>query len=168
MGKESKRNEPMKPLVPANPRPGDAERIRQEILAKWKKLDPAIRAALEADNEDEAVKRLDELFEDEINRSQLWINDKYQVAVRRRGELLHLSIRTLDRSPIFDWRDMQQIKNQLAGPECEGVQLFPAESRLVDSANQYHLWVVTDPTYRFPGRVITEDSIGSSVQRKFE
>jgi hypothetical protein len=30
------------------------------------------------------------------------------------------------------------------------VELFPAESRLVDTANQYHLWVMADAEYRFP------------------
>jgi hypothetical protein len=41
----------------------------------------------------------------------------------------------------MDWRDLQAIKNQLCGDEAEAIQLFPAESRVVDTANQYHLWV---------------------------
>jgi hypothetical protein len=60
-----------------------------------------------------------------------------------------LSIRRNDREPIMDWRDLQAIKNQLVGCECEAVQLFPAESRLVDSANQYHLLALADPGARF-------------------
>lgn len=163
----------MRPLKPAITRPEEIETIRQQVIARWKAADPAIRAAIPAENEAEAIKKIDEIFEDEIHKAEVWINDKYQVSVRDRDPLLHLSIRTNDRSPIFDWRDMQAIKNQIAGPECEGVQLFPAESRMVDSANQYHIWVVKDPEYRFPfgyhnGRVISEDSIGNSVQRKFE
>jgi len=37
---------------------------------------------------------------------------------------------------------MQEIKNQICGCEAEGVELYPAESRLVDQANQYHIWVL--------------------------
>ena len=54
--------------------------------------------------------------------------------------MIHLSIRNADRSARHDWRDFQRIKNQLAGPEWEAVEIYPAESRLVDAANQYHLW----------------------------
>jgi len=61
-----------------------------------------------------------------------------------------LSIRRDDRMPIHDWRDLQDIKNQLVGAEHEGVELYPAESRKVDTANQYHLFVSTDPTFRYP------------------
>ena len=58
------------------------------------------------------------------------------------GELamIHLSVKRNDKEPIRDWRDMQRIKNELCGPEWEGVELYPAESRLVDTANQFHLW----------------------------
>ncbi|EQD58904.1 hypothetical protein B2A_04191, partial [mine drainage metagenome] len=54
----------------------------------------------------------------------------------------HLSIRRVDRKACRDWRHFQQIKNQLCGKEREGLELYPAESRLVDTANQYHLWVM--------------------------
>jgi hypothetical protein len=46
------------------------------------------------------------------------------------------------------WRDLQRIKNELIGPECEGFELYPAESRLVDTANQYWIWIFLDQTYR--------------------
>lgn len=74
-------------------------------------------------------------------------NSRYQVSIYGRGggafglgPIVHLSIKTLDRSPRHDWRDLQRIKNELVGPESEAVEMFPAESRLVDMANQYHLW----------------------------
>jgi hypothetical protein len=56
--------------------------------------------------------------------------------------LIHLSIRRNDRSPARDWRHFQKIKNELAGEDAEAVELFPSESRLIDAANQYHLWCV--------------------------
>lgn len=52
-----------------------------------------------------------------------------------------LSIRRIDRAAECDWRIFQRIKNDLAGPEREGVQLYPAMSRVVDTANQYFLLV---------------------------
>ncbi len=108
-----------------------------------------------------------------------YCNDVYHVVVRRlekagpdRDDMLHLSIKRLDRQPIHDWRDLQRIKSELVGPECEAVELYPAESRLVDSANQFHLWAVVNPRYRFPigwkERFVSEDSIGYSQNRPFE
>jgi len=52
-----------------------------------------------------------------------------------------LTIRHNDRRAIRDWRMFQQIKNELVGEEREAIELYPAESRLVDEANSYHLWV---------------------------
>ncbi len=62
----------------------------------------------------------------------------------------HISIIRHDKQPIHNWADFQQIKNQLVGPENEGIEIYPAESRLVDMAPQYHLWVFADPTVRIP------------------
>ena len=88
------------------------------------------------------------------NTDETYTNSRYQVFVHRyedkeRGRLVHLSIKSLERVPIRDWRDLQRIKNELCGTTCEAVELFPAESRLVDMANQYHLWV-PEPGYTFP------------------
>lgn len=75
-----------------------------------------------------------------------WANDEYVVFRReiqhKGGEppMFHLSIRNQDRSTRHDWRDFQRIKNQLCGPEYEGCELYPQESRKVDTANQYHLF----------------------------
>lgn len=86
--------------------------------------------------------------------AEQWINDKYSVAIWRDdtkwGPMAHLSIKRLDREPIHDWRELQEIKNLLVGPEHEGVELYPAESRLVDTANQYHLFVLLEAPKFFP------------------
>lgn len=76
----------------------------------------------------------------------LFVNSVYQVSVWYEhsdvfGDVAHLSIKTHDKQARHDWRDMQRIKNELCGPECEAVELYPAESRVVDTANQYHLFV---------------------------
>ena len=41
-----------------------------------------------------------------------------------------------------DWRDLQAIKNQLAGKETEAFTLYPADSRLLDPCNYYSLVVL--------------------------
>jgi hypothetical protein len=76
---------------------------------------------------------------------QVWRNSRYQVNITRLedrepfGVILWLSIKRLDRRPIRDWRELQRIKNELVGPEVEAVEMFPAESRLCDTSNQFHL-----------------------------
>ncbi|MEQ1858512.1 MAG: hypothetical protein ABMA13_01100 [Chthoniobacteraceae bacterium] len=85
-----------------------------------------------------------------MNSQQTWENDLYIVDVLSEPPFLHLDIRRKDGEPCKNWRHFQRIKNELIGPEHEAVELFPAESRLVDTANQYHLWVRADPHYRFP------------------
>lgn len=96
---------------------------------------------------DAAIKMLD----DYEAACEYWINDIYQVQVRRGDQAVHLNIRRRDGGPILrDWRHFQWIKNQLVGEECEGVELYPAESRLNDTSNKFHIWCCADPTYRFP------------------
>jgi len=55
--------------------------------------------------------------------------------------ITYLSIKRLDLEPIHDWRDLQEIKNQICGKDREGLELYPAEDRVVDTANQYHMFV---------------------------
>jgi len=92
------------------------------------------------------------VLEAEIEETEVWVNELYQVQVRRYEDgMIHLNIRRRDGRPILrDWRHFQQIKNELVGAECEAVELYPAESRKVDESNKYHLFAVADPTYRFP------------------
>lgn len=56
-------------------------------------------------------------------------------------EMTWLSLRRNDRNAMQDWRHLQRIKNNLCGEEREAVQIYPAESRLIDESNQIHLWV---------------------------
>lgn len=63
---------------------------------------------------------------------------------------IHLAISRHDRGTCNEWADMQRIKNEIVGPEYEAMEIFPAESRLVNTGNEYHLWVHSDRSYRFP------------------
>ena len=101
-------------------------------------------------------------------------NSRYLVLIRRYAamdggaNILHLSIKRLDQRPHIGYRELMRIKDELCGAEYEAVQLFPARSREVDLANQYHLWLRDDPTYRFPfgftERLVSESSLDGMVQ----
>jgi hypothetical protein len=84
-----------------------------------------------------------------LNPERVFENDTYWVGMTRRPPFIHLDIRRHDGGTCKEWRDFQHIKNELVGPEFEAIELFPAESRLIDTANQYHLWVIADPKGRF-------------------
>jgi hypothetical protein len=113
--------------------------------------------------------------------TEAYLNSRYQVNIIREAwngfgmPIVHLSIKRLDKRPIHDWRDLQRIKNELLGAEIEAIELYPAESRLVDSANQFHLFAfpagVTVPvgwTDRYVEPIGKEGAPGSYGQRAME
>jgi hypothetical protein len=81
---------------------------------------------------------------------QVFCNDLYLIELGHEAPFIRLSITRHDGRPCKEWKHLQHIKNELIGPEHEAVELFPAESRLLDTTNQYHMWVHSDPCYRFP------------------
>ena len=89
------------------------------------------------------------------DHQRVFVNDRFFVQMTYLSDdgfdgTLHLSIHAHSRSPVRDWRLFQRLKNELCGPEREAVELYPAESRLVDEANEYHLWVSsTDNPFPF-------------------
>jgi hypothetical protein len=88
-------------------------------------------------------------LEEDHAKSRYFVNDLYQVQVApagREGTMLHLNIRRRDGGMFKDWRHFQQIKNEIAGEECEAVEIYPAESRKVDTSNKWHLWVLPPGT----------------------
>lgn len=99
-----------------------------------------------------------------------WLNDLYYVRVIRSGACQILSIKPND-GARHDWREFQWMKNQLCGPECEAVEVYPAETRLVDTANQYYLLVLPPGlrfTFGFVEREVSELLLTSrSTQRPF-
>lgn len=104
------------------------------------------------------------------------MNSRYQVNFFHHdtpfGPMIQLSIKRRDKEMIHDWRELQRIKNELLGEEVEAVELYPADSRLVDTSNQYHLWCLPEGM-RFPfgytDRLVGEgDGRFGSKQRPFE
>jgi hypothetical protein len=102
---------------------------------------------------------------------EYWRNDIYQVQTRRfhcapfNADMVHINIRRIDGAAVFDWRHRQIIKNEIVGAECEAFELYPAESRLVDTANKYHIWAFVDPSIRLPVWIDngSRDIIGEEV-----
>lgn len=76
--------------------------------------------------------------------TEVWLNNQYVVTVTRypdgKPDVMALSIRHMDRMAVHDWRHFQRIKNEIAGPEVEAFELYPAQSRTVDTANQFWVW----------------------------
>jgi hypothetical protein len=124
------------------------DQLRLKLIDRWKAEHP--EAAVEQSapfhalmRHEEVAKRIPE------DPDEAWFNDVYYVTVRRglpdkmfgsREGMITLGIASHDGCARHDWRDFQAIKNQLAGEECEAVELFPAESRLLDPSNYYTLW----------------------------
>lgn len=88
--------------------------------------------------------------------AQIYRNSRYQVHIRLiraegdHPEMIHISLRRLDRGILIPFRDVMRMKRELLHPEIELVELFPAEERLVDTANQFHYWGINSTDFRFP------------------
>jgi hypothetical protein len=91
-------------------------------------------------------------FANEERDSEMWKNSEYTVTMYRgkaadfvihvdelKGQCDYISIRRNDREPCRSWTDFQAIKNQMVGEDREGFEIYPAQRRLVDAANQYHI-----------------------------
>ena len=116
--------------------------------------------------------------------AEVYVNDTYTVTKADAAQaqmvyagkdtgwpaMWYLSIKRNDKEVIWDWRELQEIKNVTCGESNEGMQLFPAESRLVDTANQYHLFVIKQPglfiPVGFPAREVTDIPVANTKQRK--
>lgn len=66
------------------------------------------------------------------------------------GTFYHLSIKRIDGEVISDREELQGIKDALLGENCDAAELYPKESRVVDSANQYHLFGYEGESFRYP------------------
>jgi hypothetical protein len=77
-----------------------------------------------------------------LNADDICFNNTYQCRVRRNNDYTHLEISRHDNAPMHNWQHIQQIKNDICGEECEGIELYPAMGRIVDFNNHYHLWVL--------------------------
>lgn len=106
----------------------------------------------------------------QLRRQSIFLSATHQVNVQLirepfgndLGDVAWLSIKRRDREVIRDWRELQAIKNAIVGPEHEGFELYPAESRLVDTANQFHLFVFMDRRVRMPVGFVEREVAGTA------
>jgi len=74
-----------------------------------------------------------------------WLNSRYMVRVNEfPNGITYLSIKRVKKQHIHDWREILRIKNELCGPNREGLELYPGMFRVVDTSNQYHLFVMPE------------------------
>jgi hypothetical protein len=60
------------------------------------------------------------------------------------GTMTHLHVRVANRGRAPTWIELQRVKNELVGESRVAVEVFPAETQLVDQADAYHVWVLPD------------------------
>ena len=149
---------------------GEFEFVRVELPAKTRDDIRAIAPGISDASIDNSMAHFERCIH--------FVSGLYHVAVDKEtehnlgdlgdAEFWHLSIKRHDRKPMNDWRIMQRIKSEIAGPEAEGMELYPAESRVVDTANQYHLWVLINAgplPFGFQSGARTDTESGGSKQR---
>ena len=104
---------------------------------KREKVKQMVKDSMDLEIPEEA---LNDLMSDET-----WGNDRYTVNLHflggDRDGFVEMAVHNHNRTPHVPWRHLQQIKNEILGSDREAVQLFPAEDRLVDTANEYWLYV---------------------------
>lgn len=59
------------------------------------------------------------------------------------GTVRHACMRNADSTDI-PWAEKQRIKNELFGNESTAIEVFPAETQLVDEAFMYHIWILPE------------------------
>jgi len=117
-----------------------------------------------------------------VRTTEVWVNDKCQVLVydypprdhTRQGkglpegvthkqmveelglqnwpQIVELSLKLNTREPWQDWRDFYRIKSELCGTACWGMQMYPPQAELLDTANQYHMYVMDPSCVGWPVR----------------
>lgn len=94
----------------------------------------------------------------QVKAEMLVVNDVYRVSIsqnfptHREGwpNYFHLTVTRHDQKPIDSWDDLYTIKNLLVGKEHEAIEIYPADSRLVNMGNQRHLWVFVPENFTIP------------------
>ncbi len=139
----------------------DTEALRERLVSLWKAAHPEaakevssyLHPLVQIDGPKDRI-HTDYRMNADKSVDQVWSNDVYIVNVRfwireqvfytKPGCMIQLGIASIDGSARHDFRDMQAIKNQIAGPECEAFELYPRSSRLLDPSNYFTLFCFPD------------------------
>lgn len=154
------------------------DKVRAEVVRRLDLLKQPIKQQRWNWGEAELPEGQRQLLREDDLPDKVMVCDLYEVRMRKIEPdgwppAWWLSIkRRFTKEPVHDWRHFQKIKNELVGEENEGIELYPAESRLVDTSNQYHLFVLQDPKMRFPigfqDRAVAAKSMLGAEQRGFD
>lgn len=111
----------MTPFEEASFPPEELQRVFNKTFAELATNRELQREAFGRENPsiEEIEKVVREIVERE-SKGQVFLNDKYQVIKRDNApepgcgwpDLVYLSIKRIDKQPIHDWRELQEIKNQ--------------------------------------------------------
>ena len=126
----------------------------------------------------EPLYRLGNTHVDGITDYETWENTRYSCSVRRfkngffirNRPYIVIGISHAHGSAGHDWRDFQAIKNDICGKEWEGIELYPAESRLKETSNCFYIWCVEKGVLKFGlpgGRLIYTPDQALAPQRPF-
>ncbi len=148
--------------------PGSSVGEQVAALIKSEQMTPFERAEMDIPTVEEAMAASGLTHEQATDQIEwmkaqaVYVNNLYQVNIEFMAEQgAHLMIRRIDRQPIHNWSHFQQIKNELLGPECEAIEIYPKVSRLVDDKNHYHLWGYRTPDKQFPFGIEGQSDDGS-------
>ena len=109
-----------------------------------------------------------------IESIEAWINTFYRVEVFRDGAEIIRCLKIYAADEVYDpgngdmrfrhnWEHMQQIKNDIAGEDAECFEVYPAQSRVVNTDNVYWLFVMP-PGQRLPVGICA-DGLGGRAMR---
>lgn len=123
-------------------------------------------------------KKMQRLPEGDTEYGEHWENNRYYATAALfnkgfpigGGPYYRIGISSLDETARHDWRDFQEIKNDIAGVEWEAVELYPAEERKVDPSNRFYLWCVPRGVFTFGfehRKVLTRKKAYPAAQRPF-
>jgi len=154
----------MKPMVKVQRDPASSVQLRLNLSAAPPEYFHQYFAGRDPSPEEKA--EFIERAVEALAPDHVYENDLYHVEVKYTPPFAHLYIRRHDGLPCNEWHDLQQIKNEIVGPENEAMKIFPGGDRPSESPGECCLCVHTDPTFRFssgavaPFRLIPTDGRG--------
>ncbi len=80
------------------------------------------------------------------------------------GVVEHICMRNAEGTDI-PWAEKQRIKNELFGESRLAIEVYPAQDRLVDEANMYHLWILPE-WFEMPFGIHLNDIAGVNIERE--
>lgn len=78
-----------------------------------------------------------------VDEDKLYCIMSRELDTKEFGRVIHVCMRNAFGCDI-PWREKQRIKNEIFGEEYGAIEVFPEESKLVDAANMYHIWILKE------------------------